>query len=515
MLYAEAGGGAANNLSSVNIYDPSTAAGGTVEFADVVELMHSRLPEVRSLRERLVRVPFDLDHPWWVKDADFDLEYHVRELALPTPGDAAQLYTQVARIHSRPFDFAKPPWELYFITGLDDVEGVPAGCFCIMFRMHHTIVDGTTGMEMISSTHDLSPEVRQVEEPTEAWVGEPMPSPLDLLARAAVGRSARPVKLARAVARAVPVLGELVPRVRRKEFGIMPEGGYTKTRFNAPITTDHRIFEARSTDFEVWRRIKRAVPGATINDVGLSIVGGAMRRYLEHHGELPTGPMHAAVPVSLRAKGSTETDGNAVGGMTTPLHVNIDGAMARLTAVHASTQQSKLRREAMGAGTLADISQQLPGRLIGIGLRAIPEIGRLTSLDLGMPLPVTNVPGAPFPIYFAGAEMKRLYGLGPVLHGLALIQIIGTYAGQATFSLTASREIVPDLSFYADCLMESFAEHDVATREPERKSGARESAAKTTAKTTAKAAAKTVRKTAGKAAGTSKKRAAKRAPQRR
>ncbi len=259
------------------------------------------------------------------------------------------------------------------------------------------------------------------------------------------------------------MLRDVAPRARRRELTLLPEA-LPRTRFSVPITSPHRIFDARVFDFEDWRRIKRAVDGATINDVALSIVGGALRHYLQHHDELPAVTLTGAIPISLRSKNHGASDGNDVASMIVSLRTDVADPLERLAGVHASTQASKIRKEAIGARTLTDISQQLPGRLIGIGLRAAPELSRRIGAVPGLPLPISNVPGSPTPLYFAGARMCRMLGMGPVLHGMGLLHIIGTYNGEATVSLTASRDIVPDLPFYADCIVESFNALRAASR---------------------------------------------------
>jgi len=463
MLYAEAGGDAANNLACLNIYDPSTAPNGAVTFADVLEHIEHRLSLARGFREKLVRVPFDLDHPWWIEDANFDLEFHVREIALPHPGDWRQLATQAARIHSRGFDFSRPPWELYMISGLDAIEDRPPGCFALLLRVHHTVVDGVAGIELLSVTHDLSAETSPVPLPADAWHGEPVPSNVQLVRRAVRGQLARPLRLGRAIARTIPIAGDMVPRLTRSEFPLLPDA-MPRTRFNSPITSPHRVFDGRTFDFAEWRTIKRAVPDATINDVALTIVGGTLRRYLDHHGELPDQPIPAAVPISLRPKDSGVSAGNDVGSMFTSLCTDVEDPLKRLMAVQAGTAASKLRKEALGARTLTAISNELPGNLIGVGLRALPQLGRRLGAVPGLPLPVTNIPGAPVPLYFAGARMLNLFGLGPVLHGMALIHIICTYNGIAHMSVTASRDVLPDVAFYGDCMDDAFAELRDAAR---------------------------------------------------
>ena len=161
-LYAEtprahmAGGG-------ISIYDPSTAPGGKVTFKGILNHVEQRLHEARVFRQRLVRVPFDLDHPYWIEDPDFDLEFHIRHIALPEPGDWRQLCIQVARLISRPLDLDRPLWEMYVVEGLDNVDGVPKGSFAVISKIHHAAIDGMSGMEMTSAIHDDEPVGRPSE----------------------------------------------------------------------------------------------------------------------------------------------------------------------------------------------------------------------------------------------------------------------------------------------------------------------------------------------------------------
>ena len=144
--------------AGVTIYDQSTAPGGKVTFKGILNHIEDRLHLLRPFRQKLVRVPFNADHPWWIEDKDFDLEYHVRHIALPEPGDWRQLMIQVARLNSRALDETKPLWEIYVIEGLDRVEGFPPGCFALLQKMHHAAVDGVTGMEISQAIHTLEPD---------------------------------------------------------------------------------------------------------------------------------------------------------------------------------------------------------------------------------------------------------------------------------------------------------------------------------------------------------------------
>src|SRR5215217_1219541 len=180
----------------VTIYDQSTAPGGKVTFKCILNLIEQRLHLLRPFRQKVVRVPFDADHPWWVEDRDFDLEYHVRHIALPQPGDWRQLMIQVARLHSRALDRSRPLWEMYVIEGLDNVKGLPKGSFAIMTKIHHAAVDGVTLLEITSAVHDTTPEAAP-HTPDEGWKPESKPQPFELMARATYHNMVRPMRFAR------------------------------------------------------------------------------------------------------------------------------------------------------------------------------------------------------------------------------------------------------------------------------------------------------------------------------
>ena len=197
------------HLSSLHIYDPSTAPGGAVTFDAILEQVRDRLPVIRVLRRRLVRVPLDLDYPYWLEDDTFDVEYHVRQIALPSPGDSHQLWVQAARLHSQPLDLTRPPWELYVIDGLESVEGFGPDSFGLMIKVHHSAIDGVSGIELMSGLHDLTPDGRAPIQ--DRWRGEPSPSDLGLLVRAGRTMVLTPARFLRFVASTAPRLASLRP----------------------------------------------------------------------------------------------------------------------------------------------------------------------------------------------------------------------------------------------------------------------------------------------------------------
>ena len=319
MLYAE-GPDSPNHIGSLGIFDPSTAPGGTVTFEQMVEYYSARMHLGKAFRRRMVRVPFDLDDPWWVEDGSFDLEYHLRHTALPTPGDWAQLCKLLGRLHSRPLDLTRPPWEAYLIEGLNAVPGVPEGSIGILVRVHHTAIDGVGGIELMSALFQLGPD-DPPPDVTDTWHPDRMPNSWELLGRAAIANATKPVRLVRGAARVLPKAVRIPGRLRSKEIQL-PTLTVPTTRFNARVSP-HRVFDGVTMQLADLKAIKGTVAGATVNDVVLTTCAGALRTYLGKLGELPEASLAAAVPMSLRTEGEAGDEGNRVAQLFIDLHTDI------------------------------------------------------------------------------------------------------------------------------------------------------------------------------------------------
>jgi diacylglycerol O-acyltransferase len=450
------------HISSLSIYDPSTAKGGTVTFKGILDHIGSRLALVPAYRERMVRVPFDLDHPWWVLDPDFDLEFHVRHIALPKPGNWRQLCIQAARLHARELDLDRPLWEMYVIEGLDNVEGVPRGSFALVSKTHHAAIDGVSGAEMIAVIHDLTPDA-ETPPPAEPPKADPLPNPYELMMRAGVNNATQPQRFAEFMRRAMPAFPSFPTMPRR----VTAPPAAPRTRFSGTVTA-HRVIENRSFDLGDVRRIKSAVAGATVNDAVLVIVAGALRRYLESKGELPNEPLVVMAPISIRSEEEKGAMGNRVSAMMLPIPTNVADPLERLRTVHETTQETKGMASAIPAKTLTDFNQFVPWALAGLAARTAADLKLADTIAPAINTVVTNVPGPQVPLYFAGAELLQQFGMGPVTDGMGIIHPVYSYNGQIAVSVTACREMMPDPAFYAECLQDSFDELVAATAPPAR-----------------------------------------------
>jgi len=444
------------HIGGIMIYDPSTTRTGKQGFKDILRAIEERLHLARTFRQKLVEVPFNMDHPYWIEDKDFDLEYHVRHIRLPEPGDWRQLCIQAARLHSRPLDLTRPLWEFTVVEGLDAIPGLPNGCYAIVSKVHHAGIDGVSGVDLIEAIHDLEPYPEKTRPAAGPWRGERHPNPLELIIRAQINTFTQPWRFAEVLARSVPALGRLGQGLARREFeatSLVPP----RTRFNRVVSA-HRVVESRQFDLQAVRAIKAHVDGATVNDVVLTICGGALRRYLEAKHELPDDPMVAMAPISVRSQDQKNAMGNQVSAMTVALGTHLANPLERLDAVHRSAAASKEMSNAVGAKLLTDYSQFIPSTTAALAARAYTQLGLGDQMNLPFNCVITNVPGPQVPLYCAGARLVTQHGLGPIYDGMGLIFPVFSYCGHINISITSCREMIPEPEFFAQCLQGSFDE---------------------------------------------------------
>ena len=360
--------------------------------------------------------------PYWVDDPDFDLEYHVRHIALPQPGDWRQLCIQIARIHARQIDLRRPPWEFTVIEGLNSVPGVPKGAFAISLKLHHCAVDGMESVELMLAMHDLASDSPRPDPPQSPWRPDPLPSYTSLLARTAINGALYPLRAGKVLApTALKAVGQLARLPAKLAGGVASTlaGGAGSafaptTRFNDPVST-HRVFEARFHDLTDIKRIKASVPGSTVNDVALAYVGGALREYLNRHGELPDQTLVAACPISLRDAGDNGSGGNMLFGRLQRLETTTADPLDRLATIAQATAAFRATSDKSENTQLLELVGTLPTALLGATVKAAsvlpfsaPTIANTT---------VTNVRGPNEPMYFHGARLVLVTGMGPLIGG--------------------------------------------------------------------------------------------------
>lgn len=454
-LHAELDG-LPQHIGLVSIYDQSMAPNGKVRFKQILNMLESRAHLSPIFRRTLSFVPYNLGRPYWIEDPDFDMEYHVRHIALPKPGDWRQLCILTARIHSQPLRRDKPMWEIYVIEGLNNIDGYPPECFALLMKVHHCAMDGATGTQFMNIVHDLTPETRDVGQ-APPWLVERLSTPKKL-SRAYIDAWRKPGQV-------FDMLKETLPAVRRLRLGREEESFHNlqdkpKTRFQGKISR-HRVVGASKFDFEIVRAIKNTYSGATVNDVMLTIVAGGMRKYLESKGELPSQTLVTGCPIDVRSAEERAAGGNMVGFMNVALRSDIVDPCDRLVAVHDEALSAKAYAEALGPRFAVELTDVMPGNVLSLAIRTASATG-LVEANTVFNTIVTNVPGPPVQLYMCGAALIDSISLGPLLPNVGLFHIVYSSVqdkkGVISISFTACRDMLPDPGFYASCLKSSFEE---------------------------------------------------------
>ncbi len=482
------------HIGSVLIYDPSTAEGGFVRFKDILSFVEGRMHMCDTMRQKMVKVPFGLDYPYWVQDSSFDIEYHVRHVALPKPGDWRQLCIQAARVFARPLDLSRPPWEVTVVEGLDNIPGVPKGSYAMLTKVHHSAIDGVSGVDMMNALHTMTID-QDAPLPPDTWRPEADPSQIGMLARGTVSNLMNPIRQAKAMRHTVPGMVRTAKGLIKKEFDFNALMKAPNTRFNGTVSP-HRMFDAQTFPLKDIKAIRSLADGSKLNDVMLSITGGAMRRYLAHYNELPDTSVTAMAPISVRDDSEKNSMGNQVSAMFVPLGSHIGSAHERMKYVTEETIKAKGFTSAMGARQMTEMAKLAPAPMMNIGAKVFTRLKLANHMKPVVNTVVTNVPGPPVPIYSAGAKLLSLYSLVCLVDGAKLGHVVHSYCGEVTLSFTACRSAIPDPDFYSECIQASFADHmdAVKTQIETQDAIAAKTAAKIAKKQTAASKKKTARK---------------------
>lgn len=446
------------HVGALVLLDPASTPDGRLRLDAIRAVLEPRLHLAAPFRQRLVEVPLGLGYPYWVDDPDFDLEYHLREVGLPQPGDAEQLGEQVARIHARPLDRSRPLWEMYLVHGLQD------GRYALYSKIHHAAIDGITGAEILAAIMDGTPEPREVAP--QEWRPGRVPSQWELLPRVATSVASRSRDLLTGLPRSLPHVtslpgAQLVPGLRtladgidavRSLAGLTPGSPVPRrdlvaprTPFNGPITA-HRRFGYASVPLDRVKQVKNAC-GMTVNDVLLTLTAGVLRSWLLDHDALPRIPLVAAVPVSVREAdpgGEADGGGNQVSVMVVALPTHLAAPVARLEAVAEEVRRAKTEFDALPATILQDLSAVLPTALSGLAARALFRLVTMPGVPFN--LFVSNVPGPQLSLYVAGARVEGIYPVSAVTALTGGLNVtLFSYDGSLDVGFVACREMVPDV----------------------------------------------------------------------
>jgi len=447
-----------SHLGGMAVLDPP-ARGPALNLLRLTELIESRLHLAPPFRRRIVEVPFGLDQPYWIEDPNFDIEFQVRELALPAPGDTHQLATMAARLHERPLDRRHPLWEMYLIHGL------AGGRKALYTKVHHAAIDGVVGNNLLIALFDTSADPR-TERPAFPWRPDDEPSAGTLLTRSAVSAVRHPLRLARQSADLIrslsamanspgrprlPALDRFIPRRGRSAVASAPPLIAPRTPFNKMLGPRRRCAFGNLPLAKV-KRVKDFA-GVTVNDVVMALCAGGLRTWLRDHNALPPGPLLAAAPVSIRAEHHEATEGNRFSKVIAPLPTHLSEPGERLRAVHEAMEAAKDQFSSMPTDLFNDIAQFSMPALTSQACRLANRL-RLFERISPLNLFVSNVPGPTVDMYLGGSRLHAVYPMSTIADGQGLnITVLGS-RGRLNVGIVADPDLVPDVEALMDALVD-------------------------------------------------------------
>jgi diacylglycerol O-acyltransferase len=456
-------------MATLSVLAPPAKRQRRVSPQVVRDLVARRLHLAPALCRKLVRVPLDLDHPYWVEDADIDLDHHVRSATLPAPGDDRQLADAVARLVTEPLDHARPLWELHVIDGL------AGGRVALLLKLHHAAVDGVSALDLHAALFDHSPSGRQVPRPIRP-LGEPVPSGWEMLARGVVSLPRQPIRAVLGGAGSLPYLDHLMPfrvtpgigtlagAVRRlrglpqpgADGGVLEGAGLRapKTVLDRPLTSPRRRLAFARSSVDDAKQVKTYF-GVSLNDVIVATMAGAVRAWLLDLGDLPEEPLIALIPVSVRTD-NAESGGNLVQVMFIELPTHEPDPEQRLKRTHEALRAAKERHRAVPAAAMQGADSLLMPVLFVRASRAAALLAGVKGASAN--IMISNVPGPTAPMYIAGTRVEALYPVGGPLDGFGFCTVAFSYNGSFDIGFAVAEDSPADPWRLADAYERSHRE---------------------------------------------------------
>jgi diacylglycerol O-acyltransferase len=426
------------HVCGLMILDPETIPGG-YSFASMRAEIGRRVHDLPAFTNKVRKVPLGLDHPVWVRDDHFEIEHHVHRLALPSPGGYDEMIELTSHLAGLPLDRSRPLWEMWVIEGYEDKV-------VVFSKMHHATVDGVSGANLMSHLCSLEADAPPiVNDATPTY--RKSPGHRQLLARGLLSQATRPLLAARLLS---PSLSLVTGSISRAMKGTAMAAPFTapRTSFNGTISA-HRAIGFADISLDDIKAVKSAT-GATVNDVVLSVAGGALRSYLADHGELPETSLLATVPVSVRDTSHRSEGANKVSALFARLGTDIADPIERLESLAVSNRNAKEHQQAVPADTLQDWAEFAAPRTFGLAVRAYAGLRLAEHHPVVHNLVISNVPGPPFPLYFMGARIDALIPLGPVFHGAGLNITVMSNNGKVHVGAIACRDSMADVTDLAN-----------------------------------------------------------------
>ncbi|MFY9243695.1 MAG: wax ester/triacylglycerol synthase family O-acyltransferase [Polaribacter sp.] len=428
---------------------------GSILFEDFKAIVASKLHLIPKFRKRLLNVPMNLDYPYWVDDPNFDIDLHINRLKLPDPSNWKTLREMTSSIFSSPLDLRRPLWSIDFIEGLDEVSQVPKGSIAIVSKVHHVMIDGSSGVGIMSILFDKNLEDKDKPIPKpRPFEPDELPDELSLLLKSSYGFFKNPFKFPKLV-------GETA-------FSFIKANINTQISVKKPMkkgfSTPNTIFNKSVSPRRTWgtailsfERINtlRKIMDVSINDLILAICAGGIRRYLQEREKLPTQPLVANVPISIRVKGEKQEMNNQISNMLIRIATHIKNPIERLEYIQEQTNLGKTRHKAVGAKALSKMADAVP---FGLANLAAGLYSKYNIKEFHRPpfnVTITNVPGPKEPLYLRGHKILSIFGLTPVLDGFGLIIAAFSYNGLVSITTTSDAKTMPDADKFSRYIRES------------------------------------------------------------
>ncbi|MDX1504632.1 MAG: wax ester/triacylglycerol synthase family O-acyltransferase [Spongiibacter sp.] len=421
-------------------------------FGEIRQLFADRLPLSPIFRRKLVELPYQMDRPCWIEDADFQLDRHLHQEP-PCTGDRDELLARIAALHAEPLDMGQPLWKVHLIDGLGPKQGYPRNSFALYVKVHHAAMDGVSGANILAAVNGRTPG--GFDPVTDHWQPEISPQPLELAKRYWRRSVEKPVRFVAQASHVIPRLRKL--KQTRLDPSHQPDINWQRSPFSGRICHQRQISRV-SFNMDEIRALRRVLPSTTVNHVILCIVGGALRQYLIETDQLGSEPLNALIPMNVRNKDDAAA-GNAISLMLASTRSDIADPLQRLQAVRDAAKSARASSEILGKRSLGELIDNVP---VGVEKLLLSTLSALAHWPGGVPSPihtiVSNVPGPPVPMYLNHHRLVDMMGLGILMDHIGLFHVANNYEKTMSISALSSPRSLTEPKRYERCLQQSYDE---------------------------------------------------------
>ncbi|PQJ74900.1 WS/DGAT/MGAT family O-acyltransferase [Polaribacter gangjinensis] len=428
---------------------------GSLKFEDFKAIVASKLHLIPKFRKRLLNLPMNLDYPYWVDDPNFDIDLHINRIRLPEPANWKTLRELTSSIFSNPLDLRRPLWSIDFIEGLDEVSQVPKGSVAIVSKVHHVMIDGASGVGIMGILFDKTADEKDKEIPKPIpFDPEPLPDEISLLIKSSQDFFKSPFKIPKLASEtALYFLQGKISKQLSPKKTVFKNFATPNTIFNKNVSPK-RTWGTAILSFERINTLRK-IMGVTVNDLILTICAGGIRRYLEEREKLPSQPLVANVPISIRGNEENQAMNNQISNMLVKIATHIKDPIERLEYIYKQTSLGKKKHKTVGAKSLAQMAEAVPFGLANLAAGLYSKYNIKEFIKPPFNVTITNVPGPQSPLYLRGQKILSIFGLTPVLDGFGLIIAAFSYNGLVSITTTSDAKTMPDADKFSRYIREA------------------------------------------------------------